>query len=308
MAQTQVTRIIKNNKNQCNQSSQWLEQVYQGFWGFFSLQAPDCQSHLLSKWQFLHIRFLVIEKLAGVDQPFDNYLSGNLGLEQIVRRGMWPQQNAPAAQQREQTPMGVERPVLADIQNVQDIPPLDNNEGELKSITSLQTSQTKRKFKKLKCGVLNKPDTDVRQKEKFPHMSQNKFFVHKFIAFDKLNFKCFVAGGSKNYWEGSQPARGPGETQIITEGCILEGRGTLTLRPLAAQKSSKTDKTEKNAKDEIWFCKDYNQGECTESSPHSFTFRGTTKQVWHICKKCWKEKKERNGHPASSEECPLAQA
>lgn len=54
-----------------------------------------------------------------------------------------------------------------------------------------------------------------------------------------------------------------------------------------------------------WFCKEYNRSECNENSPHPVQFRGTEKMAHHICAKCWKEKRERHGHPESSSECPF---
>ena len=63
----------------------------------------------------------------------------------------------------------------------------------------------------------------------------------------------------------------------------------------------------KNEKDstELWYCKDYNKGECKETSPHSFLYKGVQRQVLHICKKCEKEKREWNEHLSTADECPL---
>ena len=50
------------------------------------------------------------------------------------------------------------------------------------------------KPKPLKLGITEKPSEGVKSVQTYPHMSQNKKFVHKALTFEQLTFPFQVAG------------------------------------------------------------------------------------------------------------------
>ena len=48
--------------------------------------------------------------------------------------------------------------------------------------------------KPLNSGIMEKPNAGVKVVLKYPHMSQNKKFVHKPFSFDQLSFLLLLAG------------------------------------------------------------------------------------------------------------------
>ena len=57
------------------------------------------------------------------------------------------------------------------------------------------------------------------------------------------------------------------------------------------------------SRNSLMFCKAFQAGKCTKSSPHSIFVRGQKHTVHHICATCWIVEKEKKSHLESSSDC-----
>lgn len=75
------------------------------------------------------------------------------------------------------------------------------------------------------------------------------------------------------------------------------------------KKDEKKDKDGKRT-GEVFWCRDYQRGMCTENSPHSCQLKADEKPVTvvHICAVCWQKEKKKRDHPESDTGCPHKKA
>lgn len=314
----------------------------------------------------IHPHLSLLEHVASADK--EHLFSRNAAFQQMQQRGVWPddeerqglmappQAPLPRAvpQQRPPPPVALPQDVpvlqMAQQQPVPQRPPVNpimDFEGESTITHKSQASkESNKKNKKLKSGFLVKPDTNVRQQVLCPHIMQNRCFVHKPVAFDKLSFECFIAGESRIIELSKDPNEMMGRLRLMQRVCYWKAGGApwhkvramyqaiirmiedgemhwliplyqfdalmnvdydlIANGPKSFKKHHPRSPTgTKGEHTDVWFCKDFNRGECPETSPHTVTYRGNEKTAWHICAKCWKEKHERHNHPEASNDCPL---
>lgn len=70
------------------------------------------------------------------------------------------------------------------------------------------------------------------------------------------------------------------------------------------QEKKKDNEMKKSA--EVFWCKDYQKGTCTEAGPHMAQLKPDEKPVWvvHICATCWQKDKVKKNHHEGDSGCP----
>ena len=53
------------------------------------------------------------------------------------------------------------------------------------------------------------------------------------------------------------------------------------------------------------FCQDYQTGSCSHNGDHQGDYKGETRQLKHICARCWLFNRKMAAHPRKSEVCPF---
>ena len=199
--------------------------------------------------------------------------------------------------------------------------------------------------RKLKSGVLEKADTGVGRQVKFPHTNLSRSFVHKALTFERLNFECFLADELKTIEKADDADEILGRIRLLIRICYWKAAGNSWVKirsiyqavmrsiedreagwlqllyPFDALMHIDYDRIvnsstgsaggisggKSKGREDIWFCKEFNKGECSENSPHSTTFKGEDRLAVHICSRCWKDKKVKRYHPAAADDCPSKQ-
>ena len=59
------------------------------------------------------------------------------------------------------------------------------------------------------------------------------------------------------------------------------------------------------SEDRVWFCKNFQRGNCTFSRDHYGQLNGENQLLKHICAKCWLTIKKQSPHSEQSNTCPL---
>ena len=92
-----------------------------------------------------------------------------------------------------------------------------------------------------------------------------------------------------------------------------ELESNLNFRYMRAQSSAttsadkdKSDKrVEKDKEVKVFYCNEFNRGQCDEADPHKGLVNGKTETKFHICKTCWKKSKKQMKHKAGDAVCPF---
>ncbi len=76
---------------------------------------------------------------------------------------------------------------------------------------------------------------------------------------------------------------------------------TLYQYPIPKKASVATAQSDLSA---TFFCRAFNQGQCSRSGDHDSFYRGQTRKMSHICAKCWIVDKTKKTHRETSDSCP----
>ena len=56
--------------------------------------------------------------------------------------------------------------------------------------------------------------------------------------------------------------------------------------------------------DQVWYCNEFNRGNCSQSDGHSGEMYGQKIKLQHICARCWRDDKAKRYHQHGSKACP----
>lgn len=123
--------------------------------------------------------------------------------------------------------------------------------------------------------------------------------------------KCRDWPAVRNIYEAIIESVGMGESDWVDSFHQYES----LLPPSAViierlRKEEKVKEKEKEGTDkkktEVYWCKDYQKGLCTETSPHSLQLKPDEKPVMvaHLCAVCWQKDKKLRDHPETDASCP----
>ncbi len=193
----------------------------------------------------------------------------------------------------------------------------------------------------LKSGLFDRSANNVATRQQWPHLWLRDEYPGKNLTFMDLDFKLFVAGeleiiSSDRIPQLERVARThllkrltymhrSVEWEVIRDiyiailnqietGLLEWGQYNTTFQGeiqwLVTKQSvdkSKPRKSQSNkAKSDIFFCRRYNAGTCSETKDHPGTARDGRKIWWkHICGTCFVKRKEQNPHREFTAECPL---
>lgn len=98
-----------------------------------------------------------------------------------------------------------------------------------------------------------------------------------------------------------------GEVQwLVTKQC-LEAKAKVRRAAGNMGKNVSKSGTKKTsgvfASQDLWWCRAYNRGTCTEASPHPGTVNNRSVQVQHFCPRCYLRDREIRNHKEGSDEC-----
>lgn len=186
-------------------------------------------------------------------------------------------------------------------------------------------SETDRK--KLKSGMYAKVADDVVRQLKWPHKKLATRWVPGRLLMNQLTFEQVVAGELGIIQRSTDPEEVRGRIHILQKVAYwnMQAEGWPRVREVymsilhaieegeANFKSSFDDydllfpvrklSTQKNSKREVYWCRAYNRGQCTEESGHKLMIAGIERSVQHICAACWKQGK-REKHMETDSSCP----
>jgi hypothetical protein len=56
--------------------------------------------------------------------------------------------------------------------------------------------------------------------------------------------------------------------------------------------------------DQVWYCNDFNRGNCSQSGSHAGEMFGQKVKLHHICARCWRDDRAKRFHQNGSKTCP----
>lgn len=208
---------------------------------------------------------------------------------------------------------------------------------------SKKSKKQKSKKHKKKSGISAKASDKVKTPQKWPHAHLQYEYVNKYVKFDELDFKLFIAGELEIISEeGISKAERSGRISMLKE--IVNYSNTYDFKGLKSfyaawlreiqlgkktwvddpqqiesailskhlrwQKSSfltnKKDSTHKgnNNDEKLWFCSLYQRNKCANKASHMVVIKGKMRMAQHICATCWLKDKAKLAHPECSSSCP----
>ena len=189
----------------------------------------------------------------------------------------------------------------------------------------------------LRSGFLDKPRTVVLYKLRWPHMNQNPRYVTKSLGFDDLNFAQLVGGECRTILKTDDADELYGRLRILSKVAYLldqcknwekarsayyaimssieEGESSWsstfghydmmcppTYSSESKQSAGMTSKNRTMQKKDF-FCREFQRGECNQSSPHRAWIRNNFEQVEHFCAVCYKARNGKQPHAPGTEMC-----
>ncbi len=74
----------------------------------------------------------------------------------------------------------------------------------------------------------------------------------------------------------------------------------------SSSSSPSSSSLQRNSGERVWFCSNFNRGNCTFTRDHYGQVRGENQLLKHICAKCWLTVRRQSAHHEGSETCPLS--
>lgn len=202
---------------------------------------------------------------------------------------------------------------------------------------------------KIKSGKFAKSHAELVREESWPHLNVLRQYSKR-TPFDQMEFDAFVAGETRvigAMWQKS-PDRAKGRLKVLCRvahwvckckdwpavrniyEAIIESvelgesewwSSFDSLESLLPPSASVMDKLKKEEKDkernkesrkgpESFWCKDFQKGLCTETSPHQVQLKPDEKPVTvlHMCATCYQKDKKKRDHPDGDSACPHKKA
>ena len=197
------------------------------------------------------------------------------------------------------------------------------------TLQAITCSECERNCKKedTKSGKWAKSHGKIKKQELWPHISVMRKYVKK-TTFENLDFEMFVAGETKTILSMEDEGQAKGRLSLLCKlahwycrsqdwnavkglyeavmDSIELGEESWTsdfshyesMVPYGRQvKSSKDgEKEKKKDKIDIYWCKAYNKGTCSENSPHLTQINDQSVPVVHMCAFCWHKEGKKVDH------------
>ena len=190
-----------------------------------------------------------------------------------------------------------------------------------------------------KSGMLDKATANIQHKEVWPQKNLLEDWADEEIEFKHLQFEHMVAGELRTIETSTDPAEILGRLRLLRKMAYTKLRGyewplirkmyaailrsietkehtwdsnfdryeTILYRKTPIRKEDRTG-SGPGTNSKKWFCRDWNKGNCTKSSPHKSWFgTGTNavqRTVLHMCATCYMKEKTQKEHPEGHESCP----
>lgn len=198
---------------------------------------------------------------------------------------------------------------------------------------------------KVKSGKFAKSHRELVREESWPHVNVLRQYAKR-TSFDAMDYETFVAGESRiisSMWH-KDVRRAHGRLKVLCKvahwmckcrdwvavrniyEAIIESiemgeadwqdgfqfyetllpPSQAILEKLKKEEKGKEKEKEEKKKTEVFWCKEYQKGMCTEGSPHSFQLKPDEKPVMvaHFCASCWQKDKKKKDHPEGDTSCP----
>ena len=189
-----------------------------------------------------------------------------------------------------------------------------------------------------KSGMLERATTNIQQKQTWPQKNLLEDWADEDLEFKNLQFEHFVAGETRTIELATEPAQILGRLRLLRRMAYAELRGyewplirkmyAAIVRSIKTKENTwennfdryetilykrpplrREDKQQNSqASTKKWFCRDWNKGNCTKSTPHKAWFgTGTNaiqRTVLHMCATCYMKDKTQKEHPENHESCP----
>ena len=204
--------------------------------------------------------------------------------------------------------------------------------------SDVEIVEDKRSSKGKKSGLHYKPSDFVCNPQIWPHTLLEFQFVTRSLEYKDLDFQSFVAGELEIL---TSDKIGPVETKYrlinlkhivyldqTYEWQAIREMHAAKLRLIERKKMSwgsdfsklesqmlaphvKVKKfqkqyghSRKSDRERIFFCKDFQSGQCSKDSLHTATVKGKLRTVQHVCAVCLLKDKEARPHKESDQDCP----
>ena len=209
----------------------------------------------------------------------------------------------------------------------------------LRSIKSHTSNRSKHSNMRIRSGFLDKPQSNVLIKHRWPHMNQDPRCVTRTLGFNDLNFCQFVGGECSTIMRTQEPDEWQGRLRILLKvaylydicgnwerarstyyaivGSIEVGEAQWTssfgyydLMCPAPVIETKLIKQEQPRMSHVrapnkreFFCRDFQKGDCMQQQPHKLWIRNNLETVEHFCADCYRAKNGKQFHQPGTEKC-----
>ena len=197
-----------------------------------------------------------------------------------------------------------------------------------------------------KSGMLDKATANIQHKEIWPQKNLIEDWADEEIDFKHMQFEHYVAGEVRTIETCTEPAQILGRMKLLRRIAYAKLRGydwalvrkmyAAILRSIETGEHSWEDNFDRYENilyrkpptkpaerdrpntannpnsNKKWFCRDWNKGNCTKTSPHKSWFgsgtNATQRTVLHMCATCYMKDKSQKDHPENHETCPHREA
>lgn len=221
--------------------------------------------------------------------------------------------------------MAVRQPVVGKLDDGESVISVDSK----MSIEGNNSDKSLIDKKKIKSGMYAKVADDVVKQLKWPHKKLATRWVPGRLLMNQLTFEHVVAGELAIIQRATDPEEVRSRIHILQKVAYwnMQNEGWPRVREVYMSilhsieegesnfKSSFDEfdslfpvkrnvlQPKKTGKKEVYWCRAYNKGQCTEESGHKTLISGMERVVQHICAACWKIGK-REKHMETDPACP----